>query len=96
MSRKPYELIKRPIVTEKTAPLAEQGVYAFSVARDASKDELKAAFELLFEGRKVKAVRTVKKGGYTKRVGARMGKVLDAKKAYFTVEGDPIELYAAG
>lgn len=95
MSRKPYELIKRPVVTEKTAPLAEEGVYVFHVARDASKLELKAAFEAMFEGRKVRAVRTVKVGAYQKRVGMRQGTVLAGKKAMFTVDGDPIELFSA-
>lgn len=95
MQRKPYELIKRPVVTEKTAPLAEEGRYVFKVAADASKTELKAAFEGLFEGRTVRKVRTVKIGGYQKRVGMRQGQVLASKKAIFTVDGPLIELFSA-
>ncbi len=95
MAHKAYELIKRPIVTEKTAVMAEEtSQYVFEVERSASKPELKAAFEQLFEGRKVTSIKTAVIGPRQKRVGARVGTILKRKKAVFTIEGDPIELFA--
>lgn len=94
MARKSYELIKRPIVTEKTAVMAEENQYVFEVEKSASKTELKAAFEQLFEGRRVLNIRTSVIGPRQKRVGMRVGTILKRKKAVFTIEGDPIELFA--
>ena len=63
----------------------------FKVATDASKAEIKAAVEKLFEV-KVEAVRTLNVAGKTKRTGARMGRRSDWKKAYVTlVEGQDID-----
>jgi large subunit ribosomal protein L23 len=63
----------------------------FKVATDASKAEIKAAVEKLFEV-KVEAVRTLNVVGKTKRTGSRMGRRSDWKKAYVTlVEGQDID-----
>ena len=53
-----YDIIKRPIITEKSALLAEKAVYTFEVAKDANKVEIKKAIEEIFEV-KVVAIRTV-------------------------------------
>jgi large subunit ribosomal protein L23 len=63
----------------------------FKIATDATKAEVKAAVEKLFEV-KVEAVRTLNVAGKTKRTGARMGRRSDWKKAYVTlVEGQDID-----
>ncbi len=88
-----YELLKRPIVTEKAIALAAQNTYTFEVDPDANKVELVRAFEALYPGRKVLKIRTTKVYPRQKRVGRRMGHTPVGKKAIFTVQGDPIELF---
>ena len=88
-----YRLLKRPIVTEKTTHLAEQGQYVFEVVTNANKVELAKAFLLAFPGRKVHAVRLITIPARTKRVGRRTGVVPERRKAVFSVSGEPIELF---
>ncbi len=87
------ELLIRPCVTEKATSLVAENQYTFIVARDANKIELSQAFELLFPGRKVKKIQTTKIYSHQKRVGRKMGHTPEGKKALFTIEGDPIELF---
>jgi len=71
-----------PHVSEKAARVAEQGNHVvFRVARDATKPEIKAAVELMFEV-KVDAVQVVNVAGKAKRFGGRPGRRSDFKKAY--------------
>jgi len=86
-------LLKRPIVTEKTAQLSEEGKYVFEVDKTANKIELAKAFELAFTGRTVKKVRLAKIPHTTRRMGKYIGKVAEGRKAIFSVDGDPIELF---
>jgi large subunit ribosomal protein L23 len=88
-----YNLLLRPILTEKSTHLGELGQYVFEVNKDANKIELAKAFELAFPGRKVKAVRLVKIPHRSKRVGRRQGIIPERRKAIFSVVGDPIELF---
>ena len=88
-----YNLLKRPIVTEKTTSLAELGQYVFEVERDANKIELTQAFELAFPGRKVRAVRLITIPARTKRYGKKIGQTQEKRKAVFSIEGEPIELF---
>jgi large subunit ribosomal protein L23 len=88
-----YRLLKRPIVTEKTTNLAEFGQYVFEVDKDANKIQLAQAFELAFPGRKVNAVRLVTIPARTKRYGRRIGQTPEKRKAIFSIEGEPIELF---
>jgi large subunit ribosomal protein L23 len=88
-----YNLLKRPIVTEKTTSLAELGQYVFEVTKDANKIQLAQAFELAFPGRTVKAVRLVTVPARTKRYGKRIGQTSEKRKAIFSIEGEPIELF---
>jgi large subunit ribosomal protein L23 len=88
-----YNLLKRPIVTEKTTNLAELGQYVFEVLKDANKIQLAQAFELAFPGRKVKAVRLVTVPARTKRYGKRIGQTPAKRKAIFSIGGEPIELF---
>jgi large subunit ribosomal protein L23 len=87
-----YELVRRPLVTEKSTLGSQHNQITFQVPVDASKPEIKAAIERLFEV-KVKAVNTVLQKGKTKRFRGRIGKRADYKKAYVTlVEGHSIDV----
>jgi large subunit ribosomal protein L23 len=88
-----YELLKRPLVTEKATALTMQGQYTFEVEISANKIELKQAFEKAFPGRKVVKIQTTKMYAQQKRVGRHHGHTSESKKAIFTVSGDPIELF---
>lgn len=75
-----------PHVSEKSAIAADQRrEIVFKVASDATKAEIKAAVELMFEV-KVKAVRTLNVHGKQKRFGGRLGRRSDWKKSYVTLE----------
>ncbi|MEE8500265.1 MAG: 50S ribosomal protein L23 [Kiloniellales bacterium] len=80
-----YEVIRRPIVTEKSTLGSEHNQVSFQVPLDASKPEIKAAVESLFSV-KVKAVNTMRQTGKVKRFRGRLGKRADTKKAYVTLE----------
>ena len=77
------EVIRRPLVTEKSTLMREAGanVIAFEVAPDANKIEVKRAVEELFKV-KVEEVRLLKVQGKVKRMGRWSGKRRDWKKAY--------------
>ena len=85
-------VLAAPHVSEKSARLAEgDNQIVFRVRRHASKPELKAAVELMFEV-KVDAVRVVNVAGKTKRFGGRPGRRSDFKKAYVSLaEGQTID-----
>ncbi|NBZ89292.1 50S ribosomal protein L23 [Stagnihabitans tardus] len=87
MSAKPehYDLIKKPIITEKATMASENGAVVFKVAMDATKPKIKEAVEAVF-GVKVKAVNTTITKGKTKRFRGRPGERSDVKKAYVTLE----------
>ena len=80
-----YEVIRRPIVTEKSTLGSEHNQVSFQVPLDASKPEIKIAVESLFSV-KVKAVNTMRQTGKVKRFRGRLGKRADTKKAYVTLE----------
>ena len=76
------EVIRRPLVTEKTTTLREDGrTVVFEVARDANKVEIRRAVEQLL-GAKVSDVRTANAHGKMKRQGRFVGRRSDWKKAY--------------
>ncbi len=94
MSAKPehYDVIRKPIITEKATMASEHGAVVFEVAMDANKPQIKEAVETLF-GVKVKAVNTVITKGKTKRFRGQPGKRRDVKKAYVTLEeGNTIDV----
>ena len=86
-----YEIIKKPIITEKSMMATTMGQYTFEVLEDATKVEIAQAVELAFPGRKVKKVRTVYMPSHSKRMGYKFGRTNSSKKAIVTIEGDPIE-----
>lgn len=86
-----YDIIKRPIITEKSMTASTLSQYTFEVLQDATKIEIAQAIELAFPGRKVTKVRTVYMPSHAKRVGYTIGRTKSSKKAIVTIEGDPIE-----
>ena len=86
------KVLKAPHISEKSTMVAEKlNTIVFKIATDATKAEVKAAVEKLFEV-KVEAVRTLNVVGKTKRTGSRMGRRSDWKKAYVTlIEGQDID-----
>ena len=80
-----YDVIRRPVVTEKSTMASEANALVFEVAKDANKPLIKEAVEALFNV-KVKAVNTVLTKGKVKRFRGRPGKRNDVKKAYVTLE----------
>lgn len=91
-----YEVIKRPIISEKSTALAEvANRYAFEVATQANKQEIRAAVQNLFKV-KVKQVRTLIVHGKVKRVGRFETKRANWKKAIVTLaEGSKIDFFQA-
>jgi large subunit ribosomal protein L23 len=76
------QVLIAPHVSEKAATAAEKGnQVVFRVLRDATKPEIKAAVELMFEV-KVDSVNVINVAGKAKRFGGRIGKRSDSKKAY--------------
>ena len=87
-----YDVIRKPIITEKSTMASENGAVVFEVAIDANKPAIKAAVEALF-GVKVKAVNTTITKGKVKRFRGKVGKRKDVKKAYVMLEeGNTIDV----
>lgn len=91
---KMYEIIKRPIISEKSTLLNEtNNAYAFEVAVDANKQVIRQAIEKLFSV-KVEAVRTMVVHGKVKRTGRNVIKRQNWKKAVVTLkEGQKIQFF---
>ena len=87
-----YDVIRKPVITEKATLASEKGAVVFEVARDSNKPQIKEAVEALF-GVKVKAINTVITKGKTKRFRGIKGTRKDVKKAYVTLEdGNSIDV----
>ncbi len=94
MSAKPqhYDVIRKPVITEKATMASEHGAVVFEVAMEANKPQIKEAVETLF-GVKVKAVNTTITKGKVKRFRGQPGRRRDVKKAYVTLEeGNTIDV----
>lgn len=80
-----YEIVRRPLITEKATLGSEHGQVTFVVALDATKPEIAVAVERLF-GRKVKSVNTLRQKGKRVRFRGRPGRRSDFKKAVVSFE----------
>jgi large subunit ribosomal protein L23 len=80
-----YDVILSPIITEKATMASERNQVMFKVARTATKPQIKAAVEKLFDV-KVKSVNTLIRKGKTKIFKGRRGELQDVKKAIVTLE----------
>jgi large subunit ribosomal protein L23 len=91
------DVIRRPLVTEKTTVAREDGrTLVFQVAMDANKIDIKRAVEQLF-GSKVESVRTSLAHGKMKRQGRHVGRRSDWKKAYVRLrEGEKLPEFLQG
>ena len=92
---KAYDTIVRPVITEKATMASENGQVSFVVRNDATKPEIKAAVEMLFDV-KVVTVNTLITKGKIKMFRGRKGRRSDVKKAIVTLaEGQSIEIMGA-
>ena len=90
-TEKLYDIIRKPVITEKSMMATTLGKYTFEVSMNATKVEIAQAIEQAFPGRKVKKVCTVYMPSHAKRLGYHFGRTASYKKAIVTIEGDPIE-----
>ena len=89
----PYEVLRRPLVTEKNTDLHALGKYAFEVAREANKPQVKEAVEKAFKVT-VTGVNVVTVRGKMRRMGRRQIMTPSWKKAVVTLKpGDSIQLF---
>lgn len=87
-----YDVIRKPVITEKATMASEANAVVFEVAIDANKPQIKDAIEAIF-GVKVKAVNTTITKGKAKRFRGMLGRRKDVKKAYVTLEeGNAIDV----
>lgn len=80
-----YDIIRNPIVTEKSTMGSQHGQVTFHVPKTATKPQIKSAVEVIF-GVKVKGVNTLIAKGKTKRFKGIVGRRSDVKKAVVTLE----------
>ena len=93
MAVNPRDIVKRPVITEKTQAMMNENKYTFEVPMDANKVEIRQAIEAIFNV-KVERVNTVRVLGKTKRMGRFQGKRSDFKKAVVKLaEGSKITLF---
>ena len=90
-----YDVILKPVLTEKSMNAMAEKKYTFLVHPDATKTQVKEAVEKMFDGTKVAKVNTMNYDGKTKRRGMVYGKTAQAKKAIvqLTAESADIELF---
>ena len=87
-----YDIIRKPLVTEKSTMASENGAVVFEVSIDSNKPQIKEAVEALF-GVKVKVVNTSITKGKQKRFKGVLGRRRDVKKAFVTLEdGNTIDV----
>ena len=88
-----YQVLRRPLITEKNTLLQAQGKYAFEVAEEANKQQIRQAVEKAFKV-KVLTVNVMTVPGKTRRIGRREVMTPSRKKAIVTLRsGDKIELF---
>ncbi|NLJ89226.1 MAG: 50S ribosomal protein L23 [Epulopiscium sp.] len=90
-----YDVILKPVITEKSMNLMADKKYTFLVHPTATKNQIKEAVEKMFEGVKVKKVNTLNQDGKPKRRGMIVGKTAKTKKAIvqLTEESKDIEFF---
>lgn len=90
-----YDVIIRPVITEKSMADTGEKKYTFLVHPEANKTQIKEAVEKMFEGTKVKSVNTINSDGKKKRRGMVVGKTAKTKKAIvaLTEESKDIEIF---
>ena len=91
-----YDVILKPVITEKSMAGMGEKKYTFLVHPEANKSQIKEAVEKMFDGAKVKKVNTMNCEGRTKRRGMTYGKTAKTKKAIVQLTDDSkdIEIFA--
>ena len=91
-----YDVILKPVVTEKSMNAMGEKKYTFLVHPEANKTQIKEAVEKMFEGAKVASVNTMNMDGKKKRRGAVIGKTVKTKKAIvqLTEDSKDIEIFS--
>ena len=83
-----YDVILKPVVTEKSMNAMTEKKYTFLVHTDATKNQIKEAVEKMFEGTKIERVNTMNQDGKNRRRGMVVGKTSKTKKAIVTLTAD--------
>ena len=83
-----YDVLLKPVVSEKSMNLVSEKKYSFLVAPEANKIQIREAVEKMFEGTKVKSVHTMNLVGKKRRRGMIVGKTAKTKKAIVTLTED--------
>lgn len=91
-----YDVILKPVITEKSMAGIGEKKYTFLVHTEANKSQIKEAVEKMFEGTKVKKVNTLNQDGRKKRRGTVVGRTAKTKKAivWLTEDSKEIEIFA--
>ena len=91
-----YDVILKPVITEKSMNAMAEKKYTFLVHPTANKAQIKEAVEKMFEGTKVAKVNTMNNDGKEKRRGRSVGKTAKTKKAIvqLTADSKDIEIFA--
>ena len=87
-----YDVILKPVVTEKSMELMADKKYTFLVHTEATKAQVKEAVEKMFKGTKVASVNTMNLDGKTKRRGLTYGKTAKTKKAIVQLTADSADI----
>lgn len=87
-----YDVILKPVVTEKSMELMADKKYTFLVHTEATKNQVKEAVEKMFKGTKVASVNTMNLDGKTKRRGMTFGKTAKTKKAIVQLTADSADI----
>ena len=87
-----YDVILKPVITEKSMDGMADKKYTFLVHPDANKSQIKEAVEKMFAGTKVQNVNTLNMDGKNKRRGMSFGKTAKTKKAVVTLTEDSKEI----
>ena len=87
-----YDVILKPVVTDKSMELMADKKYTFLVHTEATKSQVKEAVEKMFKGTKVKSVNTMNLDGKTKRRGMTYGKTAKTKKAIVQLTADSADI----
>ena len=87
-----YDVILKPVVTEKSMELMADKKYTFLVHTEATKSQIKEAVEKMFNGTKVKSVNTMNLDGKNKRRGMTFGKTAETKKAVVALTEDSADI----
>jgi large subunit ribosomal protein L23 len=92
INKNPHDVIIKPIVSEKSYSLIDQGKYTFEVDPRSNKTEIKQAIEVIFKV-KVASVNTLNRVGKVKRTRVGLGKRKDTKRAIVTLKSGSIDIF---